>query len=121
MGIGVESLIELRNRTLDDFVDGRLERDEFRAGWDAHLPMAGITPTRHGDASPADKDGACPCQLRCHDRQSSCGPERSTSRARPGRDHKAPHRKVLRGICRVLGLSAFGGLRLVRLAVARCP
>ena len=31
MDLSVETLIELRNRTLDDFVDGRIERDEFRA------------------------------------------------------------------------------------------
>ena len=31
MDLSVETLIELRNRTLDDFVDGRIERDEYRA------------------------------------------------------------------------------------------
>lgn len=31
MGIGVESLIELRNRTLNDFLDGRISKEGYRA------------------------------------------------------------------------------------------
>ena len=31
MDLSVETLIKLRNRSLDDFVEGRIERDEYRA------------------------------------------------------------------------------------------